>query len=105
MLPRARGTHPKPRSAYKNWAEVARIQERAGLPKLNPTQLARFVKELTLEHKGKHGFDALLERRKEPLRDAEHQHLLALRTTADLARSRTNASPASALPGALCWRS
>jgi len=45
---------------------------------VDPTQLGRYVRALTLDYKAKYGFNALLERWKEPLRDAEHQHLLTL---------------------------
>lgn len=78
MLPRARNTFPKPKSAYKNWCDVQRILQRKGCPRLDPTQLAQYVKALTLEYKQMHGFDALLEKRKEPIRDLEFAHLLAL---------------------------
>jgi hypothetical protein len=78
MQPARRGTHPKPASAYKNWLDVSRIHQRHGLPKLDPFHLCQFVKSLTIEYKARHGFDALLERRKEPIKDAEHFHLLNL---------------------------
>lgn len=78
MQPARRGTFPKPASAYKNWLEIARIHQRRGLPRLDPFHLSQFVKALTLEYKHRHGFDALLERRKEPIRDTEHYHLLHL---------------------------
>ena len=78
MVPRAKGTHPKPSSAYKNWCDISRIHTREGLPKLDPAQLGRFVKALTLDYKSRYGFDALLERRKEPIRDAEFAHLMHL---------------------------
>jgi len=78
MVPRARNTHPKPQSAYKNWSDIARIHQRAGFPKLDPAQLGRYVKALTLDYKARYGFDALLEKRKEPIRDAEYRHLLTL---------------------------
>jgi len=78
MQPARRGTYPKPASAYKNWLDISRIHQRHGLPKLDPFQLSQFVKSLTLEYKARHGFDALLERRKEPIRDAEHTHLMNL---------------------------
>jgi len=76
MRPRSRGTFPKPSSAYKKWGDIARIHQREGLPRLDPTHLAQFVKGLTADYKARHGFDALLVRRKEPIRDAEHAHLL-----------------------------
>jgi len=78
MEPRTHGTHPKPTSAYKNWVDVARMHRRRGLPRLDPYQLCQFVKALSLQYKQRHGFDALLERRKEPITDQQHQHLLNL---------------------------
>ena len=78
MEPRAHGTHPKPSSAYKNWADVARIHRRFGLPTLDSCQLVSFVKALTADYQRRYGFDALLEKRKEPIRDAEYAHLLNL---------------------------
>lgn len=78
MKPRKKGTCPKPSSAYKRWCDVARMHHRAGLPKLDPSQLVKFVKALHSSAVQQHGFDALLTRRKEPIRDAEHAHLLAL---------------------------
>jgi len=34
------------------------------------------VRALTLDYKTKYGFDALLARRKEPIKDDKHRHLL-----------------------------
>jgi hypothetical protein len=78
MEPRARGTHPKPASAYRRWGDIARIHRRCGFPRLDPAQLGAFVRALTLDYKARFGFDSLLPRRKEPIRDAEHRHLLNL---------------------------
>ena len=78
MQPRARDTFPKPSSACKKWGDIARIHQREGLPRHDPTHLAKFVRALTVDYKARHGFDALLVRRKEPIRDAEHAHLLHL---------------------------
>lgn len=78
MVPRSRNTFPKPTSAYKNWADVSRIHQRFGLPKLQSTQISAYVKALKRQYQDLHGFDALLERRKEPIRDSEHHHLLHL---------------------------
>ena len=52
------------------------MHQRAGFPKLDPAQLGRYVKALTLDYKARYGFDALLEKRKEPIWDAEYRHLL-----------------------------
>ena len=78
MRPARSGSFPKPSSAYKRWGDISRIHHRQGLPKLDPHHLAQYVRALNQQYKAQHGFDALLVRRKEPLRDAEHTYLLQL---------------------------
>ena len=84
MRPRRKGTVPKPMSAFKNWADIARIHQRLGLPRLDTSLLTRYVKGLTIQYRDTHGFDALLERRKEPISDPEHHHLMHLPAGAKL---------------------
>lgn len=86
MHPRSVGTFPKPTSAYKIWADVARIHRRLGFPPLDSSSLTAFVKALTHQYRDQHGFQALLPRRKEPISDAEFHHLLHLPDGARLGR-------------------
>ena len=75
---RANGKPPTPRAAYRAWSIISCIHQRQGLPKLEPDSLGRNIEALVSEYQIKCGLDADPSRRHEPMRDAEHRHLMNL---------------------------